>query len=315
MAFGFHSTTLDVLKGVDLSGKFAVVTGGNAGLGWETVRALGSAGAEILLTARSDERGREAIAKLEEAVPGGKFSYDILKLDSLESIRRFASDTLAAHERIDLLINNAGIMAPPLQRTEEGFESQFGTNHLGHFLLTNLLMPALLKAAPARVVSLASAGHHMSDILWDDPNFEHNPYDKWKGYGQAKTANILFTIELNRRFADQGVDAFAAHPGSIRTGLSAHFTDQDRSEITDQLTAANRPLNFKSIEGGAATSVWAATAPELQGHGGVYLEDCQVSRPGVAGSFEGLAPWAADPDSARRLWDLSERLVGELVTA
>lgn len=306
---GFHSSTDDVLAGVDLTGKFVIVTGGSSGLGEETARAVASAGAEVLISARDPARGDASVARIGDEVPGARISCEIMALDDLESVRRFAEAVLRVHPRIDILINNAGIMATPFSRTRDGFESQLGTNHLSHFLLTALLMPALLRAAPARVISVASAGHHMSDILWDDPNFERRAYDKWLGYGQSKTANILFAIELSRLWADKGVKAYAVHPGAIRTGLSVHFSPDDRAAINQMVDGAGAALEMKTIPQGAASTVWAATAPELEAHAGAYIEDCGISGPGEPGSFAGQAPWAMDGEAATRLWGMSERLI------
>jgi NAD(P)-dependent dehydrogenase (short-subunit alcohol dehydrogenase family) len=195
-------------------------------------------------------------------------------------------------------------MYTPFDRTAEGFEMQFGTNHLGHFLLTNLLIPAVVAAAPARIVNLSSGGHVASDIIWDDPNYDERPYDKFESYGQSKTANILFTVELDRRLAPKGVRSYAVHPGMIVTDLGRHMTKDDMRALRDK--AKGSPSgglpNYKSIPAGAATTVWAATAPELAGNGGVYLADCQVAE---------AKDWATDPQSASRLWVLSEDLVGE----
>jgi NAD(P)-dependent dehydrogenase (short-subunit alcohol dehydrogenase family) len=280
----FDTTTDDVLRGVRLDGRTVLVTGASSGIGLETARALASAGATVIAGARSGD------------VP--------LDLASFESIRAFAAETLVRHPRIDVLVNNAGVMFTPFARTADGHEMQFGTNHLGPFLLTALLMPALLAAAPARVVNVASAGHHRSDVLWEDPNFERRPYDKFAAYGQSKTANILFTRELDRRFGPRGVHAYAVHPGVIATGLVRHMTDDDREVLRQRLAdAPGGPIAQKSIEAGAATSVWAAVAPDLDGHGGAYLADCALSHD--------LAPWAGDPDAAERLWRMSEELVGE----
>jgi NAD(P)-dependent dehydrogenase (short-subunit alcohol dehydrogenase family) len=217
---------------------------------------------------------------------------------------------LDGHDRVDVLINNAGVMATPFGRTVDGFELQFGTNHLGHFLTTNLLWPALDAAPAPRVVNLSSAGHHLSDVLWDDPNFEHRDYDRWVSYGQSKTANVLFAVELERRLAASGGHAYSVHPGMIATNLGRHL-DHDaitdlmerrakRDGVSNEESAAS--ASFRPVEIGAATSVWAATAPELAEHGGAYLEECRVSA---------SAPYASDPDAARRLWALSEQLVDE----
>jgi NAD(P)-dependent dehydrogenase (short-subunit alcohol dehydrogenase family) len=284
----FETTTDDVLRGVRLDGRTVLVTGSSSGIGLETARAMASAGATVIAGARSGD--------------------EPLDLSSFESIRVFAARTLVRHPRIDVLVNNAGVMFTPFARTSDGHEMQFGTNHLGHFLLTALLMPALLTAAPARVVNVASAGHHRSDILWDDPNFERRPYDKFAAYGQSKTANILFTRELDRRFGPPGVHAFAVHPGVISTGLVRHMSDEDRQVLRQRLAdAPSGPIPHKSIEAGAATTVWAAVAPELDAHGAAYLADCALC--------DDLAPWARDPAAAERLWTLSEELVGQTFAA
>jgi NAD(P)-dependent dehydrogenase (short-subunit alcohol dehydrogenase family) len=229
----------------------------------------------------------------------------MLDLTSLDSVREFAAWYLDRHDELHLLINNAGVMYTPFGHTAEGFELQFGTNHVAHFLLTCLLVPALLAGAPSRVVNLSSAGHAGSDIVWDDPNFERRDYDKFAAYGQSKTANILFSVELERRLGDRGVHAYAVHPGMIATELARHMTRDDMAALQER--ARRNPSGGmpprKTLEQGAATSVWAATAPELDGHGGTYLADCRVT--------DQHAPWARDPGSAARLWALSETLVGQ----
>jgi NAD(P)-dependent dehydrogenase (short-subunit alcohol dehydrogenase family) len=309
---GAGSTTDEVLEGVDLSGRVAVVTGASGGLGLETARALGAHGAEVVVAARDPEKVARALGSLHELVPDGSSASVLLDLASLEAVRRAAAEIAQRYPRIDLLIDNAGVMAAPLDRTADGFESQFGTNHLGHFLLTTLLHDQLVAGAPSRVVVLSSAGHRFADVRWDDPNWIERPdeYFNWTSYGQAKTANALFALELDRRWAAEGVHAFSVHPGVILTDLGRHMQHEDF-----EFMAANRPpgeLVFKSVEQGAATTVWAATAPELDAHGGAYLEDC-----GVAATTDdpaasaGVRTWARDPDAARRLWDLSLDLVGE----
>ena len=300
----FDTTTDQVLDGVRLDGRTAVVTGASTGLGLETARALASAGAHVVLAVRSDEKGAATIATLQERVPGASLEHGVLDLTSLASIRAFATWFLGGHDRLDLLVNNAGVMFTPFERTADGFELQFGTNHLGHFLLTALLAPALVAAAPARVVNLSSGGHRASDIQWDDPNYETRPYDKFESYGQSKTANILFTRELDRRLAPHGVRAYAVHPGMIPTDLGRHMTKDDVATLGEKFKASGgaRPA-YKSVEAGAATSVWAAVAPELEDRGGAYLADCEVS--------DDDAPWTRDAGAAARLWALSETLVGE----
>jgi NAD(P)-dependent dehydrogenase (short-subunit alcohol dehydrogenase family) len=301
----FDTTTDQVLQGVKLAGKTALVTGATTGLGLETARALASAGATVILGARTEEKAEAAKATILERVPGAALEHVLLDLTSLASIREAAANVLARHDRLDLLVNNAGVMFTPFERTADGFELQFGTNHLGHFLLTALLMPALTQAAPSRIVNLSSGGHRASDIVWDDPNYETRAYDKFESYGQSKTANILFTRELERRFGPNGVHAYAVHPGMIATELGRHMTGDDRHTLAEKFKASptgTRPQH-KTVEQGAATSVWAATAPELDSAGGAYLADAEIS--------DDDAPWTRDADAAARLWALSEELVGQ----
>ena len=300
----FETTTDEVLEGVDLSGRVALVTGASTGLGRETARALAAAGARVVLAGRDQARIDAAVATVREQVPDAQLEAGSLDLASLDSVRAFAQWYSDTHDRLHLLINNAGVMYTPFERTAEGFEMQFGTNHVGHFLLTNLLVPMLLADPPSRVVNLSSGGHRGSDIVWDDPNFERREYDKMSAYGQSKTANILFAVELDRRLADRGVHAYAVHPGMIATELGRSMTSDDfarLAELAKSSPSGGLPPR-KTVEQGAATSVWAATAPELDGHGGTYLADAEVT--------EDHAPWARDPESAARLWTLSEELVG-----
>jgi NAD(P)-dependent dehydrogenase (short-subunit alcohol dehydrogenase family) len=305
MGFGAETTTDEVLAGIDLHGHHAVVTGASTGIGAETARALAGAGAVVVLAVRDTTKGEKVAIGIRERIPAAHLEVERLDLTSLASIRAFADTLLERHHELHLLINNAGVMFTPFGRTADGFELQFGTNHVGHFLLTNLLVPALLRGAPARVVNVSSAGHRASDIVWDDPNYDRRPYDKFEAYGQSKTANILFTVELDRRLEHRGVRAYAVHPGMIRTELGRHMTADDRTELMAR--AKRGPAGglppYKSLEAGAATTVWATTAAELEDRGGTYLVDCAVS--------DEHSPWARDPDGARRLWALSEELVGQ----
>ena len=223
-----------------------------------------------------------------------------------------AREVLATGRPVDILLNNAGLMASALERTPQGWEYQLATNHIGHFLLTCLLVPALRSAAPARIVNLSSAGHRLGDVDFDDPHFENRDYDKWEAYGQSKTANIFFSQELDRRLADSGVRAFAVHPGMIATELGRHLTPDDVQSLMDRADPeAGRPT-FKSVEQGSATSVWAACSPELEGQGGVYCENCDIAPPkSDGGSITGIAAHALNPESSRRLWDLTEAWIGE----
>ena len=303
--FGFDTTTDEVLDGVDLHGRVAVVTGASTGIGLETARALAAAGAQVVLAARGLEKTEAAATTIRERVPDADLEVGLLDLTSLDSVRAFAVDFLAAHDELHLLVNNAGVMYTPFGHTTEGFELQFGTNHVGHFLLTCLLAPALVAGAPSRVVNLSSGGHMGSDIVWDDPNFERREYDKFSAYGQSKTANILFSVELDRRLGDRGVHAYAVHPGMISTELGRYMTKDDMTALMERAkrgSSGGMPPR-KTLEQGAATTVYAATAPELDTAGGTYLADCGVT--------DEHAPWARDPQSAQRLWVLSEELVGE----
>ena len=305
MTLGFETTTDEVIDGVDLTGKLAVITGASTGIGVETARALAAAGATVVLAARNTARTDEAAASIRARVPGAQVEVGMLDLASLESVRQFAAWYLDTHDELNVLVNNAGVMYTPLERTAEGFEMQFGTNHVGHFLLTCLLVPALLAGAPARVVNLSSGGHVGSDIVWDDPNFERRDYDKFASYGQSKTANILFSVELDRRLGPRGVHAYAVHPGMISTELGRYMTRDDMTALMERAKrgpSGGMPSR-KTLEQGAATTVWAATAPGLESRGGTYLADCRVT--------EEHAPWARDPESAARLWALSESLVGQ----
>ncbi|WP_328689278.1 SDR family NAD(P)-dependent oxidoreductase [Streptomyces phaeochromogenes] len=303
--FDLRSSADDVLDGIDLTGKLAIVTGGYSGLGLETTRALTKAGARVVVPARRRPVAEEAVAGLDGV------EVDELDLGDLDSVRAFAERFLASDRTIDILIDNAGIMACPETRVGPGWEAQFATNHLGHFALVNRLWPALA-AGGARVVSVSSAGHHYSDIRWDDPHWRQG-YDKWQAYGQAKTANVLFAVQLDALGKDSGVRAFSLHPGGILTPLQRHLPKEEMVErgwIDENGTQLN-PAGFKTPEQGAATQVWAATSPQLSGMGGVYCEDCDISEPAPAdGERIGVRDYAVDPASAARLWTLSAELTG-----
>ena len=303
--FGARSTATDVLDGLDLAGRLAIVTGGYSGLGLETVRALSGAGADVVVPARRRAHAEEMLA----GVP--RVEVDELDLGDLDSVHGFATRLLASGRGIDILINNAAIMACPETRVGPGWEAQFATNHLGHFALTNLLWPALAADGGARVVALSSTGHKLSPIRFDDLQFD-NGYDKWQAYGQAKTANSLFAVQLDALGRDAGVRAFAAHPGGIMTPLQRHLTREEMIASGWMDEEGNLDERFKTPEQGASTSTWAATNPMLNGMGGVYCEDCDIAEPTAVGSptarTEGVDAHAIDPDAAARLWTVSAQL-------
>ena len=308
--FGFESTADEVLAGIDLAGSTAVVTGATAGLGIETARALASARAAVFMLGRDARKLAAAAEGVRERTPGATIETGLVDLADLDSIRAAAAELLERAPRVSLLINNAGVMACPLMRTAQGFEMQFGTNHLGHFLLTCLLAPALQAGAPARVVNLSSGGHPAGNVDFEDPNFQRRDYDKWRAYGQSKTANALIAVGLEGRLGGRGVHAFAVHPGMIRTELDRYLEQADIDMILNHQPSGRRP-RLKSIPQGAATSVWAATAPELDGIGGLYLEDCGIADPAQPGGEGGVEAYALDSSAADRLWSLSEQLVGQ----
>ncbi|HEV3212861.1 MAG TPA: SDR family NAD(P)-dependent oxidoreductase [Acidimicrobiales bacterium] len=319
--FDRDTTTDEVLDEVDLSGRRFVVTGAASGLGFESARALASHGAVVTVLARSPERVGEAVASLRALVPGGALEAGVVDLADQASIAAFAARFLLAHEAFDVLINNAGVMACPFGRTADGFETQFGTNHLGHFALTARLAPALLKGDAPRVVTLSSAGHSRSDVDLEDPNFERTEYSPWVAYGRSKTANALFARELARRSGGQ-VLSYSVHPGGIVTELGRHLDDELRNDMLEfararatrfgDLDEAGQPtlMRFKSVPAGAATQVWGSTDASLVQHNGAYLADCGLGVLGANPTSNGFMDYLLDDDHAARLWTLSEELTG-----
>ncbi|WP_405800609.1 SDR family NAD(P)-dependent oxidoreductase [Streptomyces sp. NBC_01506] len=306
--FGADTTAEEVLRGIDLSGKLAVVTGGYSGLGLETTRALAGAGAWVVVPARRRAVAEEAVAGITGAA--GQVEVDELDLGDLDSVRAFAERFLASGRTIDMMIGNAGIMACPETRVGPGWEAQFATNHLGHFALVNRLWPAI-EPGGARVVSVSSAGHRYSPIRWDDVRFERG-YDKWEAYGQAKTANVLFAVYLDALAKGSGVRAFSLHPGGIFTPLQRHLPKEEMV-AAGWIDEEGNPISpsFKTPEQGAATQVWAATSPQLAGMGGVYCEDCDIAEPADEADFKGgVRAYATDSEQAARLWALSAELTG-----
>ncbi|MFC3832749.1 MULTISPECIES: oxidoreductase [Deinococcus] len=297
--FDAHSTTHDVLRGVDLTGRLALVTGGHSGLGLATTRALAAAGAQVMVLARDHAAAQRVVGDL----PGAQ--VETLDLGDLGSVQAFADRFVASGRDIDMLIGSAGVMACPETRVGPGWETQFAVNHLGHYALVNRLWPALAHGRGARVVAVASGGNPHSRIRWDDPHFTQD-YDKWQAYAQSKRANALFAVELDRRGQHAGVRAFSVHPGYILTPLQRHLT---RAEMIDAgwIDPDGQPVAglFKTPEQGAATQVWAATSPDLAGRGGVHCEDADIARTGQDGREQGDS--AAD---AARLWTLSAALTG-----
>ena len=313
-AFGACSTALDVVQGVSLAGKTAMVTGGASGLGFETSRALASAGAAVTLAVRNLEQGQAAAQRITAEFAQARVALVKLDLADLATVRQCAADWNKSGQALDILINNAAIMACPLTRTAQGWEAQFATNHLGHFALTTALLPALQRAAAqqgdARVVCLSSTGHKLSGVNFDDVHFERRDYNKWKAYGQAKSANALMALGLHLKYGTQGITANAVHPGGIMTGLQK-FLPLEEMRALGWLKADDTPLDiFKSTEQGAATSVWAATAHALKGLGGLYLEDCNQGLPAEpTNRVSGFSAHIADPAAALRLWEVSEQLL------
>lgn len=306
--FAMRSTAAEVIAGIDLSGKVALVTGGYSGLGLETVRALAGAGAKVFVAARRPE----VAAKDLEGVAG---DVTILKLDLSDpaSIDAFAAELATHAAKVDILINNAAIMACPLARDVRGYESQFATNHLGHFQMTARIWPLLRAAdAGARVVSLSSIGHARGGVDLADPHFENREYDKWTAYGQAKSANALFALHLDTLGAPHGIRAFSVHPGGIKTPLQRHLTMEEQIAMGWYKPDGTLIDIFKSVEAGAATSIWCAVSPLLEGEGGVYCEDCNIAALWEEGMnrYSGARPHITNRDDAAALWAASEAMTG-----
>jgi NAD(P)-dependent dehydrogenase (short-subunit alcohol dehydrogenase family) len=304
--FGLRTTASDVLKGADLKGKNAIVTGGYSGIGIEAVKALAAAGASVTVPARRPDKAREELA----GIPNVEVAA--LDLADLKSVKAFAGSYVASGKPLHILINNAAVMANPETRVGPNWESQFATNHLGHFALVAGLEPALKSANGARVVSVSSTGHKLSPIVFDDIHFQNRPYQKWPAYGQAKTANSLFAVELDRRGQVHGVRAFAVHPGGIMTELQRHLPKEEMIAFGWIDDTGKIHERFKTVEQGAATETWAATSPQLNGKGGLYCEDCdiaQLTQPGTSRT-SGVDPHAVDADAAKRLWQVSVEATG-----
>ncbi len=314
-AFGKTSTTDEVLEGKDLSGTRVFVTGATSGLGKETVRAMAAKGAQVVLAGRNQEALDAAVNDIKSAHPQVKLDTIVCDLSSLESVRACGLEARERFEAIDLLINNAGVMATPMSHTKDGFESQFGTNHLGHFVLTKELMPLMEAGQNKRIVNLSSRGHQIAPVHLDDPNFENREYDPFLSYGHSKTANVLFSVGLEQRFADRGIHSYAVHPGGINTNLGRHMDAKMTEGLMANIAANDPNFQWKDEAQGAATSCWAATAEELEGKGGVYCEDCHVAEIDDERKDGGVRSYALDPEAANRLWTLSEQMTGTAFSA
>jgi NAD(P)-dependent dehydrogenase (short-subunit alcohol dehydrogenase family) len=320
-AFSATSTTDEVLSGVNLKGKRILVTGVSAGLGIETARALAARGADVVGAARDLGKAETATAQVRKgaATAGGSLELIALDLASLTSVRACADSLVAKGEPFDVIIANAGVMATPFGHTADGFETQFGTNHLGHFVLVNRIAPLLRSGG--RLVNLSSAGHRYSNVDLQDPNFERTPYDPFVAYGRSKTANILFAVAFDRRHNGRGVRAAAVHPGGIQTELGRHVDPRQIQGIIEtmnkQLAAEGKPaFQYKTIPQGAATSVWTAVVASSEEIGGRYCENCHVGRvvadnATLSAISEGVRGYALDPDNAQALWKKSEQMVQE----
>ena len=303
--FDASTTALQALAAKDLRAMTAIVTGGYSGIGLEATRALASAGAQVIVPARDVQKAQRNLHGIQGV------EHARLDLIDAASIERFAQGFIASGRPLDLLINSAGIMATPLHRSAAGLEAQFATNHLGHFQLTARLWPSLCKANGARVVSVSSLGHRLSPLHFEDPQFERRAYDKWLAYGQSKTANALFAVALDRRGKAEGVRAFSVHPGEILTDLIRYLDKDDLAFVgaLDEHGNIRSASHYKSPEQGAATSVWCAVSPQLEGMGGLYCEDCDVAASSQDDtSRNGVWPWAVDPEQAERLWAVSQQL-------
>jgi NAD(P)-dependent dehydrogenase (short-subunit alcohol dehydrogenase family) len=320
-ALGATSTTDDVLSGVNLHGKRVLVTGVSAGLGVETARSLAAHGAQVVGAARDLTKGGAATTQVRKdaAAHGGSFELVELDLASLKSVRACADRLLAQDQSLDVVIANAGVMATPFGHTADGFETQFGTNHLGHFVLVNRIAPLI--RAGGRLINLSSSGHRYSNVDLDDPNFERTPYEPFVAYGRSKTANILFAVAFDRRHHKRGVRAAAVHPGGIHTELGRHIDPSRIKGIIDQMNKqlaaeGKPPFQWKTVPQGGATSVWAGFVAPADEIGGLYCENCHIGNVvsddvTISAISEGVRAYALDPNTAEALWKKSEELVGE----
>jgi NAD(P)-dependent dehydrogenase (short-subunit alcohol dehydrogenase family) len=311
--FGAYSSAREVVAGHDLTGRRAIVTGSATGIGVETARALAEAGAAVTLAVRNQAAGQAIADEINQTAKGEKAKVGLVDLSDLASVAAFVEAW--GDQPLDILINNAGVMACPQTYTADNLEMQIGTNHFGHAALTLGLAAALQKAAKAgrtaRVVQLSSTGHRRSDVIWDDPHYRSRTYDKWEAYGQSKTANALFAAGFNARFKDRGVTANAVMPGGIMTPLQRHMPREEMVAMGWIDEAGNVAQGFKTTEQGASTSVWAAVGPELEGVGGLYLENCAQAAPAnPKDRYGGVEAWALDPQRADWLWTITRETIG-----
>src|ERR1700693_343597 len=319
--WGATSTADEVLSGIDLHGKRILVTGVSAGIGVETARALAAHGAQVTGAARDLQKAEAATAQVRKdaGANGGSFELVALDLASLRSVRACADELLARAEAFDVVIANAGVMATPFGHTVDGFETQFGTNHLGHFVLVNRI--AKLLRAGGRLVNVASSGHRFSNVKLDDPNFERTPYDPFLAYGRSKTANVLFAVAFDQRYRGRDIRAAAVHPGVIQTALGRHMDPAMvkgmMAQLEKQLAAEGKSsFPWKTIPQGAATSIWAAVVAPAEEIGGKYCENCHVGQVvqedvAISPTHEGVRAYARDPNAAEALWKKSKEMVGE----
>ena len=310
--FGHDTSVDDIVGNTDLSGKNYIVTGGYSGLGLEGVKALAKAGAHVTVPARNRAKAETALSPY-----SGQIEIANMDLSDLESVRKFAADYADTQRPLHALINNAGVMACPLSRIGNGWESQFATCHIGHFELTKGLEHTLKNTENARVVALSSTAHIISDIHWDDPHFNKHDYDKWQAYGQAKSANALFALGLDRQWQADGVRGFSVHPGGIFTPLQRHLTDEEMVVLGWKNADGTIPpavqAMFKTPEQGGATALWCALSPQLSGMGGVYCEDCDIAQAADENSqrYHHARDWICDPDKADKLWDMTETMIAQ----
>ncbi|WP_433311194.1 SDR family NAD(P)-dependent oxidoreductase [Micromonospora sp. CA-269861] len=300
-SFTHHSTAMDVIQGVDLVGRRAIVTGGSSGIGVETARALASAGAEVTLAVRNPDAGQQAANDITDTTGNDRVLVAPLDLADQGSVADFVANWDGP---LHILVNNAGIMAAPLSRTPQGWEMQFATNHLGHFALATGLRPALAAGDGARIVSVSSAAHLRSPVVFEDIQYDKREYEPWQAYGQSKTANVLFAVDATRRWADDGILTNSLMPGAIRTNLQRYVSEEELNRLR-----SGNAATWKTVEQGAATSVLVAASPLLDGVGGRYFEDCQEAAPNQPGGRTGVAAYALDPEAAERLWQVSTALL------